>query len=109
MLPKMKHSVRNLKSTSGVARMSDFIGQQLGNYRLVRLLGQGGFADVYLGEHVYLKTQAAIKVLHAQITDDNMESCITEGQTIGRLKHPHIIRVLDCRVLNNNPFLLMDY
>ncbi|TMC24449.1 MAG: serine/threonine protein kinase [Chloroflexi bacterium] len=85
------------------------IGQQLGNYRLVRLLGQGGFADVYLGEHVYLKTQAAIKVLHAQITDDNMEGFITEAQTIARLKHPHIIRVLDFGVQNNTPFLVMDY
>ncbi len=37
--------------------------QQLGNYRLIRLLGQGGFAEVYLAEHVYLKTRAAIKVL----------------------------------------------
>ena len=43
--------------------MLDRVGQQLGNYRLLRLLGQGGFADVYLGEHMYLRTQAAIKVL----------------------------------------------
>ena len=42
--------------------MADRIGQQLGNYRLTRLLGQGGFGEVYLGEHVYLKTQAAIKM-----------------------------------------------
>ncbi len=42
-------------------------GQQLGNYRLIRLLGQGGFADTYLGEHTYLKTFAAIKVLRAQL------------------------------------------
>ena len=36
-------------------------GQSLGNYRLTRLLDKGGFAEVYLGEHVYLNTQAAIQ------------------------------------------------
>ena len=44
--------------------MSDRIDQQLANYHLIRMLGQGGFADVYLGEHVYLNTPAAIKMLH---------------------------------------------
>ena len=43
--------------------MADRLGQQLGNYRLTALLGQGGFAKVYLGEHIYLNTTAAIKVL----------------------------------------------
>ena len=43
--------------------MADRLGQQLGNYQLVRLLGQGGFADVYLGKHIHLDSQAAIKVL----------------------------------------------
>jgi serine/threonine protein kinase len=32
--------------------MVDRVGQQLGNYRLVSLLGQGGYAEVYLGQHV---------------------------------------------------------
>jgi len=40
--------------------MADRVGQQLGNYRLIQLLGQGYFADVYLGEHIHLNTQAAI-------------------------------------------------
>src|SRR5579859_7021880 len=38
------------------------LGTQLGNYRLLRLLGTGGFADVYLSQHQFLNTQAAIKV-----------------------------------------------
>lgn len=33
--------------------MADRTGQQLGNYRILRLIGKGGFADVYLGEHIY--------------------------------------------------------
>ncbi len=41
------------------------IGRQLGNYRLIKLLGEGSFASVYLGQHVHIATQqAAIKVLH---------------------------------------------
>jgi hypothetical protein len=36
------------------AAMVDRVGQQLGNYWLVSLLGQGGYAEVYLGQHVRL-------------------------------------------------------
>ncbi len=89
--------------------MTDRSGQQLGNYRLTRLLGHGGFADVYLGEHVYLKTQAAIKVLHAQLTQDTMGDFLAEAQTIARLVHPHIVRMLDFGVENSIPFLVMEY
>src|SRR6266571_8701594 len=109
MLPKMKHSVRNLKSTSGVARMSDFIGQQLGNYRLVRLLGQGGFADVYLGEHIHLGTQAALKMLKTRLVGSSMEQFRAEARTIASLVHPNIVRVLDFGIEDGIPFLVMDY
>ncbi len=47
--------------------MIDRAGQQPGNYRLLRLLGQGGFADVYLAEHIHLETQAAVKILHTKL------------------------------------------
>jgi WD40 repeat protein/tRNA A-37 threonylcarbamoyl transferase component Bud32 len=84
-------------------------GQQLGNYRLTRLLGQGAFADVYLGEHIYLKTQAAIKILQIRLAGDDMQGFLNEARTIASLKHPHIVRILDFGVEGATPFLVMDY
>jgi len=89
--------------------MADRIGQQLGNYRLVRLIGRGGFADVYLGEHVYLNTQVAIKILQTKIAGDELEGFLKEARTIAHLVHPHIVRVMDFGVEGETPFLVMDY
>src|SRR2546421_2904412 len=89
--------------------MTDRVGQQLGNYRLIRLLGRGGFAEVYLGEHLRLKTQAAIKILHTSLEGDDVDGFLREAQIVAHLKHPHIVRVLDFDVEENTPFLVMDY
>ncbi len=85
------------------------VGEKLGNYRLVRLLGEGGFAEVYLGEHVHLDSYAAIKVLHSQLTSREREEFRMEARTLVRLIHPHIVRVLDFGIEGKTPFLVMDY
>ena len=89
--------------------MADRLGQQFGNYRLVSLLGQGGYAEVYLGQHVRLNQQAAIKVLHAHLTDQEAEHFQQEAQTIATLVHPGIVRVFDYDVQEGVPFLIIDY
>ncbi len=89
--------------------MINHVGQQIGNYRLIKLLGHGGFADVYLGEHIYLKTLAAIKILRTELANEDVEQFRSEAQTIAHLIHPHIIRVLDFDVDNRVPLLVMDY
>lgn len=89
--------------------MTDRVGEQLGNYRLIRLLGQGGFADVYLGEHLHLGTHAAIKVLHTRLAPDDLEGFRNEARTIARLEHPHIVRVLEFGIEAGVPFLVMSY
>ena len=89
--------------------MADRTGQQFGNYRLVSLLGQGGYAEVYLGQHLRLNQQAAIKVLHAHLTETEAEHFQQEAQTIATLTHPGIVRVFDYDVQEGVPFLVMDY
>ena len=89
--------------------MVDRVGQQLGAYRLIRLLGQGGFAEVYLGQHMRLSSYAAAKVLNAQLAGSDADSFQREAHTIARLLHPHIIRVFDYDIADGAPFLIMDY
>lgn len=89
--------------------IQDRVGQQLGNYRLTQLLGQGGFGDVYLGQHIYLHTQAAIKVLLEQMTAQDFQSFLKEAQMVAALKHPHILRVLEFGLDDTAPFLVMEY
>jgi len=84
-------------------------GQQLGNYRLIQSLGQGNFAEVYLGQHLHLDTLAAIKVLHNLLNSDILEYFLNEARTIAHLRHPHIIQVLDFGVEDTTPFLVMEY
>jgi len=89
--------------------MADLVGQQLGKYRLTALLGEGGFAQVYLGEHVYLKSLAAIKVLHTLLAQRDRQTFLSEARLIASLDHPNIVRVLDFDVAQDTPFLVMQF
>jgi serine/threonine protein kinase len=84
-------------------------GRRIGNYRLVKLLGRGGFAEVYLAEHIHINTQAAVKLLSTQLANEDIEVFRNEARMIASLVHPHIIRVLDFGVENSVPYLVMDY
>jgi serine/threonine protein kinase len=90
--------------------MSDYQVSKLGNYSIVRLIGRGGFANVYLGEHIYLKIPAAIKVLNIQLVNDTLENFLNEARIVALLEHPRIVRVLEFGVEDGiTPFLVMNY
>jgi serine/threonine protein kinase len=89
--------------------MAERVGQILGNYQLLRLLGRGAFADVYLAEHRYLEVPAAIKILHVRMEPSTHEQFRREARTIAHLQHPHIVRVLDFGFQDQTPYLVMEY
>jgi serine/threonine protein kinase len=91
--------------------MTERLGQKFGNYRLTRFLGEGGFASVYLAEHIHLHTLAAIKVLHAQLSSQEAEQFRQEAYLLARFHHPNIVRMLDFGLEESAhlPFLVMDY
>src|SRR5262245_517722 len=91
--------------------MKPAIGARLGSYKLVKSLGAGASAYVYLGEHVYIKTQAAIKVLDfgSGIAQEELELFKNEARTIARLPHPNIVRILEFGIEGNLAYLVMEY
>ncbi len=84
-------------------------GQRLGNYQIRQVLGRGGFAEVYLGEHVYLGTRAALKVLTGPLDEYEGAAFQREARLLAGLVHPHIVRVLDFGIQDGLPFLVLDY
>ncbi|HEX7736352.1 MAG TPA: protein kinase [Ktedonobacteraceae bacterium] len=84
------------------------LGYQLGNYRLIQVLGQGSFAQVYRGQHVHLGVFTAVKVLHAQFGEQEKQNFHKEAVLLTTLKHPHIIRFLDYGFISGRPYLITD-
>lgn len=85
------------------------VGQRIAQYRLVRLLGTGELADVYLAEHVQQNTPVAIKVLHTQLNDNEVQQFLAQTSLLAQLQHPHIVRILDYGVEHDEPYLVMVY
>ena len=94
-----------------MAEDNDTIGKQIGNYRITAELGSGGFADVYLGQHIIFsdKPPVAVKLLYARLKLKEREQFIQEAQFLHRLQHPHILPVLDAGFQEGIPYIIMEY
>jgi serine/threonine protein kinase len=85
-------------------------GEQVGNYLLLRELGQGGYAQVYLAEHLSLKQQVALKLLNRSLTQhEDLVRFQFEARLLAQLRHRHIVRALNFDGEGKTPFLAMDY
>lgn len=89
--------------------MIEHVGQIFGNYTLIKLLGRGGCAEVYLGKHRYLNGYAALKMLNTTLQPADERIFWAEAQRLVDLRHPNIVRLLDFGVENGTPVLIMDY
>ncbi len=84
-------------------------GQQIGNYRLLSLLGQGMASEVYLAEQVQTGKQVAIKLLNGYWSQQDIQKFLARASVLTHLHHPHIVRVLEFGVEEHTAFLAMEY
>ena len=93
-----------------MADQQERVGQTVGDYRLLRWLGGGGFGNVYLAEHLHHQIQIAVKILTTRLTNaDDWRAFVNEARMF-RLRHPHIMPLLDFGISRQEePFLVMDY
>lgn len=82
-------------ATSASDQKLDDAPEMLGEFRLLRRLGRGGMADVYLAEQTSLKRNVAIKILRGEnVEDENLVRRFqTEAKAAGGLNHPNIVQV----------------
>ena len=90
---------------------SSLIGQRLGKYEIIELLGQGGMATVYKGYQPDIDRFVAVKVLPPHPGQDAqfMERFRLEARTIAQLQHPHILPMHDYGNDHNILYLVMAY
>ena len=87
------------------------VGENVGPYRIIEQLGQGGMATVYKAYHAALDRYVALKVLHPAFGEDpSFEARFQrEAKLVAKLEHPNIVPVYDYSEHEKQPFLVMKF
>lgn len=83
-----------------------------GSYEVLERIGEGGMSVVYRGRHRILQHDVAIKMLHAHLLRDAIQTkrFEQEAQALNVLEHPNIVRVRDFGIASDGaPYLIMDF
>lgn len=87
------------------------IGREIGPYRIIEKIGQGGMGIVFKGLHVKLEQEVAIKVLAPELSQDPSmrERFINEAKIQAKISHPNVVNVFNYVEEGSNLFLVMEY
>ena len=90
---------------------SELLGRQLGGYHLLRRLGRGAMAEVYLAEQVSLRRHVALKILRANLAvqDSYVRRFALEAQAAASLVHPNIVQIYEVGCVDGLHFIAQEY
>ena len=86
------------------------IGETLGHYKIVQLLGKGGMGEVYIADDTKLNRQVALKVLPSELAGDPERRARfeREAQAIASLNHPNIVTIHSVEEIEGTHFITME-
>ncbi|MCP4816875.1 MAG: serine/threonine protein kinase [Planctomycetaceae bacterium] len=90
---------------------ADLSGRKLGDYQLLRRLGRGGMAVVYLAEQVSLRRKVAVKVLKRHLAHDDsyIRRFHKEAQAAASLVHANIVQIHEVGQIDGIHFIVQEY
>jgi hypothetical protein len=84
-------------------------GQDFGEYRILRLLGQGGMGEVYECEHIASGRRVALKVMsHALAGEQDRKRFLREGRLAASVNHPNVVYVHGSEEIDGMPVIAME-
>ena len=91
--------------------LADLTGRTLGDYRLLRRLGQGGMGQVYLGEQISRKRKVAVKVLRAELAENatSLKRFRAEAEAVGRATHANIVQLHEINEDAGFHYMALEY
>jgi serine/threonine-protein kinase len=101
-----------LDGTPLVVSTDPLLGRTISSrYRLVKKLGMGGMAVVYLARHVMIDRLNAIKILRRDLSLDpnQRERFLREARAVNRINHPNIVEITDFGEFEGTAYLVMEY
>src|SRR5882724_6076889 len=86
-------------------------GTQVGSYRILEKLGQGGMGEVYKAEDTRLKRLVAIKVLRRDkvASQPGKLRFLQEAQAVSALNHPNIVQIYELESQDGDDFIVMEF
>src|ERR1700758_4637085 len=89
----------------------DLTGRTLGDFKVLRRIGQGGMGQVYLAEQISLKRKVAVKVMRPDIAAEptSFQRFRSEAEAVARITHPNIVQVYAFGKVDGCQYMALEY
>jgi tRNA A-37 threonylcarbamoyl transferase component Bud32 len=92
-------------------RLDAMLDVRVGSYRITEHLAKGGMGEVYLARHDIMEREAAVKLLHVELSDKRhlVDRFLNEARAAASIRHPGIVEVFDVGHVDGRAYIVMEY